>query len=516
MNCLLAFAAGASLLLASLTNFLLHNDYPLFRPDVAIVATALLLIAAVMAPFYMGQRQWGRSLLDGVLVLLFADLNGVPLLAAVVAGLGVGLFTWWRRISLSGPLALFATVVLMTKLAGVGGRETWLHTETHAVPRPQAAPTPKFAILHLILDEQAGVNGIYPDAHGLRLRRELKDFFLSRSFTLYGRAYSEHVHTVNAVPAVLNFGTRFASGATRDWVKVGKTVYFDRLAREGFKIHILQNDFADLCTDNPVSTCTTYDSSSLRPTLNAPLSTVERAQLIGLKFLAISNLAAKLWDTTNTAGRLAAKYGSGWSAFEPGNTSRTSTVGAVEALPVWSDQVRQARPGDVYFAHLLLPHYPHVLRSDCSYLPWNEWELRRSSTAIEERRRTYAEQDRCTLRKVDQLIGAFQQSAGGRAGVVIVHGDHGSRIFRVPPVTDLVGYFNDEDLIAAHATLFAVRGPRTRPRYDETPQAITALLRSFVESDFQIDPEPSKPMRSYILSNRWWKVQRRAELPRNW
>lgn len=511
---LLAFAAGASLLLASLVNFLLHNDYPLFRPDVAIVAVAMLLVAAAMAPLYVGQRQWGRSLLDGVLVLLYADLNDVPLWAAAIAGLGVALFTWWRRISLTGALALFGVIVIAAKLAGIEGREAWLRSSTQAVSQPAAAAAPKFAILHLLLDEQAGVHGIYPDANGLQFREDLRRFFLSRGFTLYGRAYSEHMHTVNAMPAVLNFGTRLAANSSQDGVRIGETVYFDRLHREGFRIHVLQNDFADLCGGNAVSSCATYGASSLGPTLDAPLSLLERAQLIGLKFVALSKIGAELSRAFNRAGALAGPYG--WSAFEPGNTSRTSTVATVVALRDWLPSVRQARPGDVYFAHLLLPHYPHVLRSDCSYLPWSEWELRRSDTGIEKRRRTYVEQDRCTLRKIDEVIRAFEQSPGGRSGAIIIHGDHGSRIMRVPPVTNAAGQFTDDDVIAAHATLFAVRGSRTKPRYDQTPQAISALLREFATSNFQVDPDTTTPMNSYVMSDRFWRPKRKAELPRNW
>ena len=511
-----AFAAGASLLSAALVNFLLHNDYPLLRTDVAIVAAVLLLIAAAMAPFYVGQRQWGRSLLDGLLVLVFADLNDLPLSVAAFAGVGVALLTWWRRISLVAPLALFGLIVIAAKLVGIEGRQAWFKKDEQAVSKPTAVTAPKYAILHLLLDEQAGVHGIYPDTNGLRFRQELRQFFLSRGFALYGRAYSQHVHTVNAIPAVLNLGTHLGAEATVDWVKVGRTIYFERLSKRGFKIHVLQNDFADLCSGNPVSSCTTYDASSLRPTLDAPLTLLQRAQLIGLKFVALSNVSAAVSKAVKQAVALAGQPGG--PAFEPGNASRTSTVATVVALREWLPMIRDARPGDVFFAHLLLPHFPHVLRADCSYLPWKEWEMMRGSkTSIEERRHTYIQQDRCTLRKVDELIQAFEQSTGGQAGVVIVHGDHGSRIFRVPPVTDVLGRFANDDVIAAQATLFAVRDlQQSRPRYDDTPQTITALLRDFVESDFRTAPTPSGPMRGFVLSNRWTKVQRKAELPPDW
>ena len=76
-----AFAAGAALLLASLANFISYNDYPHFRPEVGIVVLILLAFALAMAFFYRSQRQWGRSLLIGLLAALFVDLNTDSLVA---------------------------------------------------------------------------------------------------------------------------------------------------------------------------------------------------------------------------------------------------------------------------------------------------------------------------------------------------------------------------------------------------------------------------------------------------
>src|SRR5688572_26639900 len=109
---LLAFAAGAFVLSATLANFLTHNDYSLFRAEVAVVFAAALLIAAIMAPLYDGQRQWGHSLLDGLLVTLFADFNGAPIWIALAAGAAVGVWGWWVKRPLSAHIAFFSAVVL--------------------------------------------------------------------------------------------------------------------------------------------------------------------------------------------------------------------------------------------------------------------------------------------------------------------------------------------------------------------------------------------------------------------
>ena len=82
----IAFAGGAAILCASLANFLNYNDYPLLRPEVGIVTAGMLGIAAALAVFYVAQRQWGRSFLEGLLALLFVDLNTDSFLLACAPG----------------------------------------------------------------------------------------------------------------------------------------------------------------------------------------------------------------------------------------------------------------------------------------------------------------------------------------------------------------------------------------------------------------------------------------------
>ena len=156
----IAVAAGAAMLLASLANFLTHNSYPYFRPEIGLIIAGLLALAALMAAWYIPQRQWGRSFLEGLLAAIFVDLNTDAVWMIFVAGVGVAAITFWWRISLLGPMAVLGSVIFLTTIAGIGGRPAWINTIKGGAVESGAAAAGKPAILHIILDEHLGLQGM--------------------------------------------------------------------------------------------------------------------------------------------------------------------------------------------------------------------------------------------------------------------------------------------------------------------------------------------------------------------
>lgn len=509
-----SFAAGSLLMGASLANFLAHNAYGYLHPEVALVASAVLALCAGMALFYRSQRAWGRALLEGLLAATFIDFNTDLLWLAGLVGVGVGLVVWRSSQSVLGPMAVFGAVVLVTTLLGVGGDHAWIKREQHSAPSTALA-TPAPAILHLILDEHIGLEGLPGNDDGARrLRRELQSFYLAQGFAVYGGAYSEHLHTSNAIPHILNYGRALGQGTNAKGVVVGSTAHFRALAGKGYRLTVVQSDFADFCRGTTVRECVTYDSSSLRPTLAVPLTASERAGLITVKFLSLSDLAVnafRVWDA------IAYLSGSRAPTLNLENDGRSSSVAALAAADVLIAKLREARPGDAYFAHLLLPHFPYVVRADCTFLPWESWEWRQSTASIESRQRAYYDQVRCTMRKVAQALTALERSPAGRNAVVIIHGDHGSRITRRDPNQVNMGKFSDSDLIAGFSTLFAVRAPGVGSAYFADAQPAADLLRDFVASDFSTAPRPvAARVRGVRLDGGQLKLSPRVPLPAEW
>ncbi|NIR60562.1 MAG: hypothetical protein GWO02_14145 [Gammaproteobacteria bacterium] len=98
--------------------------------------------------------------------------------------------------------------------------------------------------------------------------------------------------------------------------------------------------------------------------------------------------------------------------------------------------------------------------------------------------RRYYEQAACLYRLLDKVMRAAERSPLARRFVVIVHGDHGSKIHAPLPLTDALDDLSRHDLVQNYATLFAVRAPAIAPGYDSEQRAVQELVATLVENDF--------------------------------
>lgn len=76
---------------------------------------------------------------------------------------------------------------------------------------------------------------------------------------------------------------------------------------------------------------------------------------------------------------------------------------------------RAAARGRYTFVHLVLPHFPNVLRSDCSY------------SNSEEAKTSAIEQTRCATQLIVDLVATLKRLGRFEESLLIIHGDHGSR-----------------------------------------------------------------------------------------
>ena len=68
-------------------------------------------------------------------------------------------------------------------------------------------------------------------------------------------------------------------------------------------------------------------------------------------------------------------------------------------------------------------------------------------------------------------IGAFEDAT------IVVHGDHGSRIALIAPLTTAPQPLSDEDLADMYSVLYAVRSPSLAPGYREDLKSLQDLFR---------------------------------------
>jgi hypothetical protein len=505
-----ALLAVAAVLAASFANFVSYHGYPPLRPEIGMVAAGLGAAAVAAAALYAALGRFGRAWFEGLVVLLAIDLNADILWLGLLAGAAVLLFAYAKRVSVLPFIAVLAAVVLATTLAGLGQRRPAL-ARTEGRPAAAAAAP---AILHIILDEHIGLAGI-PDPAA---REELARFYTARGFRLFARAYSNHFHTVNAIPDILNFGGTGTSEPSRTHLRTGRTAYLDLLAARGYPIHVYESDFADFCSDVDFASCTRYWSPSLQFVADLPIPPGEKARLIAFKFAGLSGLAAGLVRLYNdAAGNLGRKPD---DQPRPGldRWGISSSISGLAAFDALAADLRRARRGEAYFVHLLVPHYPYVAAPDCTILPPSRWEYRRSATPVTGREAAYHRQVGCVMAKLDRALAALAASPAGADAIVVVHGDHGSRITEVEPVANKAGRFSDRDLIAGFSTLFAVRGRAIAAGIDGAPAAVPDLLGSLARSDFGSTdiPRSAGTPRMVMLDDNAWRPRRQVPLPAAW
>jgi hypothetical protein len=167
----------------------------------------------------------------------------------------------------------------------------------------------------------------------------------------------------------------------------------------------------------------------------------------------------------------------------------------MQTLDMMTTDLARSRRGDLFFAHLLLPHFPYAYDANCRARAPSEWRLRGEKRGAEEEGRSntpesraeryalYFQQVTCARRMIDQLLAAVPADLRQDA-ILIVQGDHGSRIAGNDPVTANERTFSHADYADFYSTLFAVRAPRLAAGYEVEPLSIVCLLRSLVDSGF--------------------------------
>ena len=151
-------------------------------------------------------------------------------------------------------------------------------------------------------------------------------------------------------------------------------------------------------------------------------------------------------------------------------------------------ELRSLQPNTAYFAHLLLPHHALIYDRNCSTAKgldaWmNSYDsilalvLQRNTAGMRAvRYARYFEQVRCAHRKLGEILSILRAQEQFERAVIIVHGDHGSRISRREPMAFLADQLVDSDLLDNFSALFAVKQPGLPRGYRPAPRSIQALF----------------------------------------
>lgn len=493
---ILDFAAFSLIILSQFANYVIYVEYYRIFPDIVIVILIILLLAAALAAVTHLGGPIARAIVFAILITL---VLGDVIFEFGVANARTGLFAAGLTLVVSIALALFlgrhASKVLASAFAAIlcatlllpHLRPTQTSLDTGEAPESDNSDLP--VILHLVLDEHIGLAGMNEGRPGgERLAQELEAFYAGYGFRLFSHAYSQYFDTPMSLAGALNFNAGPGVEAQLEkgrgkWTLVANR-YFSELGQKGYKARIYQSNYMDFCqaTGITVESCVVYNPDKFVPDAVAELPLVERVQLlINMYYSSIATIRLLRFAGSSLSAQMEV-YG----LELPGTGLWHGRLGPIAVLPTLerlADDLSRTSGGILYFAHLMIPHYPYAMRADCGIrTPISSWELRvlhEGMNTPESRRHRYAayyDQIRCTLRKLAALFDAMKAAGTYEEAIILVHGDHGSRIALNDPTAENLSRLTPDDHIDNFSTLFAAKLPGLAPGIEAGSSPISAIL----------------------------------------
>lgn len=488
------------LLVTPFVTFVQYQRHGFSHPEVLFFLLALALAALVLGAVSARFPRVEWLVLAGLLTL-FADIQLEEpgerrLLAAFLLAGGV---LWLIRQHAARIVSVAMAAVLGLSLLPLGRSSD---AAAPAASPPTAASGRLPLVVHLVLDEHIGVEGLPRELTPSSFSRELESFFIERGFRLFGRAYSEYSSTLWSLAQLLNlspggYEPTYSAPAGPGTYRLLKNAYFERLVQRGHAIHVYQPEYLDLCAGPvPIASCLTYRANSLEALEDLPASATQKLAVVAGTYLSRSELHMRAKRLYRAGRQQFARINVPLPAWN-WERSTSAPVGTVPVFNRVASDLSHARAGDVVFAHLLMPHYPYVYDAACAPRPPSEWLTRSDASDIgvpggltnrpesrADRYARYLDQLACTRQKIGMILDAIPRSLRPSA-IVIVQGDHGSRISLVDPTTATAAALVRSDYADHFSTLFAVRAPGVDAGADARVASIQCLLRALANSGFR-------------------------------
>lgn len=373
---------------------------------------------------------------------------------------------------------------------------------------PNRATTAELPIyVHLVLDEHTGIEGFDDDIDKQKaVKQSAKDLYINNGFRLFGRAYSQYRDTYASLSAAFNSyqGVKpeefyVFKDALKSYILTDNK-YFQDLHAAGFTIQVYQTPFVNFCgqSQDIIQRCLTYSVFGTTSGALAQLGETEKLAIIlsRLRFFYSKGIFRDAYTFMHS-------FSACNGVSLPNLNFEAPEVGPIPVIPVFDQliaDVANAPAGSAFFAHLLVPHHRYSVDGRCEIrrpvVHWNSPQFAdtapggRVNTARSRATRydEYVDQVECALAKVDELIEAMRSAGKFENAIVIVHGDHGSRITQTKARKSNAETMLRQDYIDAFSTLFAVKAPHITPGYDLRMLPLEQLLRH-AEGDALVDPE---------------------------
>lgn len=366
----------------------------------------------------------------GLLVFVFGCMLDIYFLrlawlAWLLLGLGmVFALAWPRRVP--APMLVIAALAFAFILRA-------------QVPAPTSDPVvagtagPTQLLVHLVLDELGGLDSI-PAAH--RRANDIEIItrgYAQRGFRVYSGVESLSPDSARSLGMLLD--ERAPSDPDRNIERLdGKDAFRIRdnhlqadIAQAGWRVSILQSWFVDHC--RPEFSCSTYVQEGSNHLLEILGGWKPRLQALGYEFASalISEHRGLVLATSFQPGIFE------YLMLRANWRNPTLPLIGLRQFDHLQESLSAATGRNYVFAHLLLPHFPWILRPDCSVKPLAEWRLpyaaryRPEAESRSEAFEAWQDQALCAHHRTFELVDALDRAYPGRVWFIL-HGDHGPRI----------------------------------------------------------------------------------------
>lgn len=375
---------------------------------------------------------------------------------------------------------------------------------------PQAENLPP-RLIHIILDEHIGIEGIPSrGVSGEAVKAELNRFYLKNDFRLFRGAYSHYFSTTDSISNLMNFSVSdeansFIVGKEEPY-SLSDNRYFQILSERGYDINILQSTYLHFCTvDSSVyENCLEYNSYSLKALQNLSIPISHKLKVLLHTF----------FKQSYRYGRFQGMYREiqpkislpAWTWGLEADKVRPHSVNSLQILDLLWEDIESMPEGNALFVHLLLPHYPYVSYADCSIrnsvLDWTRPVLtEQSNSNTPESWRAhyeqYFQQVQCLYTKLEELFKRMRAAEIYDNTIILLHGDHGSRIAMNEPIIENLKALNDRDILDGFSTLFAMKVPGVEGGSILSTYPLEQLLETVLSTigvmPVGTRPEPSEP-----------------------
>jgi hypothetical protein len=490
------YTAAVLLATVPVLAYVKYQQLGIFSVDVLGLLVPALAIGLAAGWMVHRAPRWLRNIFLALLTLGFVDLQfnlEARFSFWIVTGasfLIVGLL--WEH------YARVATVFLLGFLAALPLRSSSLAIRTWRSEQSAGAGQPSrlVPVVHIVLDEHAAPRAFPPDvAEADRARDGMLNFYRRHGFRLYTKAYSRYFWTHSAIPAVLSPLARADRTTTvvepEPWhYLLTSSQLFAWAKSRGYRIHVVQTDFLDVCSRQRhlLASCRTSPVNSAASLSLLALGATNRMLLQQAYFLSAQSYLFR-------------RITRGW---RPHMLQKANVGMALAELAQLRRSIGEDLGGSWYFAHLLVPHFPYEVDSACGGRPWRErlgagwtwaggvWGNTMSGRRI--RWALYSAQVECLYTQLEGLIATIDSVAPPQGVLVVLHGDHGSRILRTMPDTDDSAKLTNQDLLDGFATLLAVRGPGIQAGVDSSAEAIQVLVPRLILNDSLGSKAPGPPV----------------------